>query len=203
MLSIIEAAGWPIWTIIVASIISLTIILERFYSLRAALVVPKGLLAQTLQEYRRSGASREAIVELQRHSPLGRLFAAGLRQVGSSREVMKEAIEDEGRVVAHHLGRYLTTLGTVAAMSPLLGLLGTVIGMIEIFGSQAPSGTDPLALAHGISVALYNTALGLVVAIPSMICYRHFRAVTDDLLVEMEAQAVRLVEAIQGDRRGE
>ena len=203
MLSIIEAAGWPIWTIIIASVISLTITIERFYSLRAALVVPKGLLAQTLQQLRRGGASRDMAAELRGHSPLGRLLAAGLRQVSASREVMKEAIEDEGRIVAHELERYLTTLGTIAAMSPLLGLLGTVIGMIEIFGSQSPAGTDPRVLAHGISVALYNTAFGLVVAIPSMIFYRHFRARVDDFLVEMEAQAVRLVEAIHGDRHGD
>ncbi|MGL6046616.1 MAG: MotA/TolQ/ExbB proton channel family protein [Vogesella sp.] len=203
MLSIIEAAGWPIWTIIIASVISLTITIERFYSLRAALVVPKGLLAQTLQQLRRGGASRDMAAELRGHSPLGRLLAAGLRQVSASREVMKEAIEDEGRIVAHELERYLTTLGTIAAMSPLLGLLGTVIGMIEIFGSQSPTGTDPRVLAHGISVALYNTAFGLVVAIPSMIFYRHFRARVDDFLVEMEAQAVRLVEAIHGDRHGD
>jgi biopolymer transport protein ExbB len=203
VLSIIEAAGWPIWTIIIASVISLTITIERFYSLRAALVVPKGLLAQTLQQLRRGGASRDMAAELRGHSPLGRLLAAGLRQVSASREVMKEAIEDEGRIVAHELERYLTTLGTIAAMSPLLGLLGTVIGMIEIFGSQSPTGTDPRVLAHGISVALYNTAFGLVVAIPSMIFYRHFRARVDDFLVEMEAQAVRLVEAIHGDRHGD
>ncbi len=203
MLSIIEAAGWPIWTIILASVISLTITIERFYSLRSALVVPKGLLAQTLQQLRRGGASRDMVVELRSHSPLGRLLAAGLRQVGASRDVMKEAIEDEGRIVAHELERYLTTLGTIAAMAPLLGLLGTVIGMIEIFGSQSPGGTDPRVLAHGISVALYNTAFGLVVAIPSMIFYRHFRARVDDFLVEMEAQAVRLVEAIHGDRHGD
>ncbi len=203
MLSIIEAAGWPIWTIIIASVISLTITIERFYSLRGALVVPKGLLAQTLQQLRRGGASRDMAAELRGHSPLGRLLAAGLRQVSASREVMKEAIEDEGRIVAHELERYLTTLGTIAAMSPLLGLLGTVIGMIEIFGSQSPTGTDPRVLAHGISVALYNTAFGLVVAIPSMIFYRHFRARVDDFLVEMEAQAVRLVEAIHGDRHGD
>ena len=203
MLSIIEAAGWPIWTIIIASIISLTITIERFYSLRGALVVPKGLLAQTLQQLRRGGASRDMVVELRGHSPLGRLLAAGLRQAGAPRDVMKEAIEDEGRIVAHELERYLTTLGTIAAMSPLLGLLGTVIGMIEIFGSQSPTGTDPRVLAHGISVALYNTAFGLVVAIPSMIFYRHFRARVDDFLVEMEAQAVRLVEAIHGDRHGD
>jgi biopolymer transport protein ExbB len=145
----------------------------------------------------------DMVAELRGHSPLGRRLAAGLRQAGAPRDVMKESIEDEGRIVAHELERYLTTLGTIAAMSPLLGLLGTVIGMIEIFGSQSPTGTDPRVLAHGISVALYNTAFGLVVAIPSMIFYRHFRARVDDFLVEMEAQAVRLVEAIHGDRHGD
>ena len=201
MWSIIEAAGWPIWTIIIASVAAVTIVFERFYSLRTSLVIPPNLLAQTLQEYRRAAVNQSVIAELRAHSPLGRLFAAGLRQLGSRREVMKEAIEDEGRVVAHSLERYLTLLGSIAAMAPLLGLLGTVIGMIEIFGSQSPSGTDPRALAHGISVALYNTALGLVVAIPSMFFYRHFRARIDGLLVEMEAQAVHLLEAIYGERR--
>ncbi|WP_198408179.1 MotA/TolQ/ExbB proton channel family protein [Pseudogulbenkiania sp. NH8B] len=198
--SIIEAAGWPIWAIIVASVISLTIIFERFFSLRQSLVAPQGLLGQTLQEYRRAGATQELLQLLGQHSPLGRLFAAGLRNADASREVMKESIEDEGRLVAHQLERYLTTLGTIAAMAPLLGLLGTVIGMIEIFGSQAPSGTNPTALAHGISVALYNTAFGLIVAIPSMMFYRHFRAQVDALLVDMESQAVKLVEVLHGER---
>jgi biopolymer transport protein ExbB len=158
--SIVEAAGWPIWTIILASVISLAIIFERLFSLRASLIVPDGLLAQTVAEFRRAGASSELLQLLQNHSPLGKLFAAGLRNVGVSREVMKDAIEDEGRVVAHHLERFLNTLGTIAAMAPLLGLLGTVIGMIEIFGSQAPGGSsNPQQLAHGISIALYNTAL--------------------------------------------
>ncbi|WP_024303875.1 MotA/TolQ/ExbB proton channel family protein [Pseudogulbenkiania sp. MAI-1] len=199
--SIIEAAGWPIWAIIVASIISLTIIFERFFSLRQSLVAPQGLLGQTLQEFRRAGASPELLQLLGKHSPLGRLFAAGLRNADASREVMKESIEDEGRLVAHQLERYLTTLGTIAAMAPLLGLLGTVIGMIEIFGSQAPSGTNPTELAHGISVALYNTAFGLIVAIPSMMFYRHFRAQVDALLVDMESQAVKLVEVLHGERK--
>nr|WP_294867191.1 MotA/TolQ/ExbB proton channel family protein [uncultured Pseudogulbenkiania sp.] len=199
--SIIEAAGWPIWAIIVASVISLTIIFERFFSLRQSLVAPQGLLGQTLQEYRRAGATQELLQLLSQHSPLGRLFAAGLRNADASREVMKESIEDEGRLVAHQLERYLTTLGTIAAMAPLLGLLGTVIGMIEIFGSQAPSGTNPTALAHGISVALYNTAFGLIVAIPSMMFYRHFRAQVDALLVDMESQAVKLVEVLHGERK--
>lgn len=202
MWSIVEAAGWPIWTIILASVISLAIIFERLFSLRASLIVPEGLLAQTVAEFRRAGASSELLQLLQNHSPLGKLFAAGLRNVSVSREVMKDAIEDEGRVVAHHLERFLNTLGTIAAMAPLLGLLGTVIGMIEIFGSQAPGGSsNPQQLAHGISIALYNTAFGLIVAIPSMMFYRHFRARVDGLLVEMEAQAVKLVEVVHGERQ--
>ncbi|PXX48003.1 MULTISPECIES: MotA/TolQ/ExbB proton channel family protein [Aquitalea] len=202
MWSIIEAAGWPIWTIILASVISLAIIFERLFSLRASLIVPDGLLAQTVTEYRRVGASADLLQLLNNHSPLGKLFAAGLRNVSVSREVMKDAIEDEGRVVAHQLERFLNTLGTIAAMAPLLGLLGTVIGMIEIFGSQAPGGsTNPQQLAHGISIALYNTAFGLIVAIPSMMFYRHFRARVDGLLVEMEAQAVKLVEVLHGERQ--
>jgi len=200
--SIIEAAGWPIWTIILASVISLAIIFERLFSLRASLIVPDGLLAQTVTEYRRVGASADLLQLLNNHSPLGKLFAAGLRNVSVSREVMKDAIEDEGRVVAHQLERFLNTLGTIAAMAPLLGLLGTVIGMIEIFGSQAPGGSsNPQQLAHGISIALYNTAFGLIVAIPSMMFYRHFRARVDGLLVEMESQAVKLVEVLHGERQ--
>ena len=201
MWAIVEAAGWPIWTIIAASVVSLAIILERLYTLRRGVVVPQGLLAQTLQEYRRIGDKEELLQRLQGHSPLGRLFAAGLRNVHGSREVMKEAIEDEGRQVAYLLERLLTTLGTIAAMAPLLGLLGTVIGMIEIFGSQNASGANPQQLAHGISVALYNTAFGLIVAIPSMMFYRYFRSKVDGLLVEMEAQAVKLVEVAHGERK--
>jgi len=189
------------WTIFAASVVSLAIILERLYSLRAAVIVPEGLLRQTIEAYRRLGASQENLDILERHSLLGRLFSAGLRNVDNSREVMKESIEDEGRVVAHQLERFLTTLGTIAAMAPLLGLLGTVIGMIEIFGSQTAAGTNPQQLAHGISMALYNTAFGLVVAIPSMMFYRHFRAKVDAILVEMEAQAVKLVEVLHGERK--
>jgi biopolymer transport protein ExbB len=132
---------------------------------------------------------------------LGRVLAAGLANVKSPRPVMKEAIEEVGRVVSHDLGRFLTSLGTIAAMSPLLGLFGTVVGMIEIFGSQSAAGSNPTQLAHGISVALYNTALGLIVAIPSMIFYRHFRATVDDLILEMEQQAVKLVELAHGERK--
>ncbi|MGL6071586.1 MotA/TolQ/ExbB proton channel family protein [Craterilacuibacter sp.] len=200
--SIIQAAGWPIWTIILASVISVAIILERLYFLRSSLVAPKGLADDAIQAFHMAGASKALTGQLAAHSSLGRVLSAGLRNASSSREIMKESIEDEGRLVGYELERYLTTLGTIAAMAPLLGLLGTVFGMIEIFGSQSPSGTNPQALAHGISVALYNTAFGLIVAIPSMIFYRHFRARVDSLLVEMEAQAIRLVEAVQGVRNG-
>jgi biopolymer transport protein ExbB len=141
------------------------------------------------------------LVRTARSSPLGRILAAGLANNKSPRPVMKEAIEEVGRVVTHDLERFLTALGTIAAMAPLLGLFGTVIGMIEIFGSQSAAGSNPLQLAHGISIALYNTAFGLIVAIPSMIAYRQFRRQVDTLIVEMEQQAIKLVELAQGARR--
>jgi biopolymer transport protein ExbB len=133
-------------------------------------------------------------------SPLGVILAAGLRTAKGAPVVMKEAIEEAGRLVAIELERFLTSLGTIAAIAPLLGLFGTVIGMIEIFGAQTPQGTNPLVLAHGISIALYNTAFGLVVAVPSMIFYRHFRAKVDAMLVDMELQAIKLIEILHGER---
>ena len=143
------------------------------------------------------------LVRLQKHSPLGQIFAAGLRNDKSTREVMKESIEEAGRAVAHDLERYLTTLGTIASLSPLMGLFGTLVGMIEIFGASAPTGnSNPAQLAHGISVALYNAAFGILVAIPGIIFYRHFRAKVDALVVEMELQALKLVEIIHGERQG-
>lgn len=201
MLSIIEAAGWPIWPIILASVIALAIIAERIWSLRASLVAPAGLLPGVAQELRQKGTTPEMLARLSQGPLLGRVFAAGLRNVNSSREVMKEAIEEAGRSAAHELERYLTTLGTIASVSPLLGLLGTVIGMVEIFGALTPTGGSPAVLAHGISVALYNTAMGLIVAIPSMIFYRFFRAKAEALVMEMEQQAVKLVEIVHGERQ--
>ena len=200
MFSIIEAAGWPIWPLILCSVIALAIIGERLWSLRRSVVMPRGLLERVLQEYRQNGASAEMVNRLSADSPLGQILAAGLRNVNSTPAVMKEAIEESGRAVAIELERFLTTLGTIAAIGPLLGLFGTVIGMIEIFGSQTPQGGNPLVLAHGISIALYNTAFGLVVAIPSMVFYRYFRAKVDALLVDMELQAIKLVEIVHGER---
>ncbi|MDC8444980.1 MAG: MotA/TolQ/ExbB proton channel family protein [Nitrosomonas sp.] len=200
MLSLIEAAGWPVWPIIFASIIAVGIIGERMWSLRRGVVVPRDLLSRVLNEYKRSGVTQEMIKKLQQHSPLGRIFAAGLQNETSTREIMKESIEEAGRVVTHDLDRNLTTLGTIAALSPLMGLFGTLVGMIEIFGSNSPTGSNPAQLAYGISVALYNAAFGILVAIPSMIFYRHFRAKVDALTIEMELQALKLVEIVQGAR---
>jgi biopolymer transport protein ExbB len=197
----IEAAGWPVWPLVIASIIALAIIGERAWSLRTRAVAPPELLGQVVQEYRQNGANPQLMARLSSGGPLAQILAAGLKNVKSTPQLMKEAIDDTGRAVAHELERFLTTLGTIASISPLLGLLGTVIGMIEIFGSQAPSGSNPIVLAHGISIALYNTAMGLIVAIPSMIFYRHFRNKVDSLIVEMESQAIRLVEILHGQRQ--
>ena len=204
MYALIQAAGWPIWPIIFASVVAVGIIIERVLALRQSVVAPRDLLAKVVEEYQKSGVNAEMLVRLHKGSPLGRIFAAGLKNVKSTREVMKESIEEAGRSVVHDLDRYLTTLGTIASMSPLLGLFGTVVGMIEIFGSNSPAGGagNPAQLAHGISVALYNTALGILVAIPSMIFYRHFRAKVETLVVEMELQALKLVEIVHGERKG-
>ncbi|MFO1283967.1 MAG: MotA/TolQ/ExbB proton channel family protein [Burkholderiales bacterium] len=201
MWSIIQAAGWPIWPLLLASVVALALILERLWSLRQSVVAPDGLVDQVLAEFRQSGATPELLAKTAARAPLGRLLAAGLANSKSPRPVMKEAIEEVGRVVTHELDRFLTTLGTIAAMAPLLGLLGTVVGMIEIFGSQSAAGSNPIQLANGISIALYNTAFGLIVAIPAMIFYRHFRAKVDALVVEMEQQATKLVDLAHGERR--
>jgi biopolymer transport protein ExbB len=199
--SIIQAAGWPIWPLIFASIIALALIFERLWSLRQGIVAPPGMVDRVLAEYKQAGATPEVIAKVAAQGPLGRILAAGLANVKAPRPVIKEAIEETGRVVTHDLDRFLTTLGTIAAMAPLLGLFGTVVGMIEIFGSQTAAGSNPIQLAHGISVALYNTAFGLIVAIPSMIFYRHFRAKVDSLVVEMEQQAIKLVDFAHGERK--
>ncbi len=202
MFSIIQAAGWPVWPLSIASVVALAIIGERLWTLRDSLVMPRGLLTQTIQEFRQNGADAKALERLAAGSPLGLILAAGLKNIKASPTVLKESIEEAAHLSAIDLERFLTTLGTIAAISPLLGLFGTVIGMIEIFGSTSPGGnSNPVQLAHGISIALYNTALGLVVAVPSMIFYRHFRGKVDTLLVAMEMQAAKLVEIIHGERQ--
>jgi biopolymer transport protein ExbB len=200
--AIVEAAGWPIWFLILASIIAVGLIIERLMFLRNQRIAPPALLDEVIKELKQRGVSDSMLGKLASSSPLGRIFAAGLKNIKSTPEVMKESVEEAGRAVSHDLGRFLTSLGTIASISPLLGLFGTVVGMIEIFGSQTAVGNSPAILAHGISVALYNTAFGLIVAIPSMIFYRHFRSQVDSLTIEMEQQAIKLVAIVHGQRAG-
>ncbi len=202
MLSLIQAAGWPVWFLIAASVAAVALIVERFLSLRRDKVLPPRLLDDVLALHRARQITPEMVQRLEASSPIGRVFASGLRNELAPRDVMKETMEETGRAVAHELERYLSALGTIASMAPLMGLFGTVVGMIEIFGAQSPAGTNPQQLAHGISVALYNTAFGLVIAIPAMICYRHFRARVDGYLVEMEQQSLRLIDTIRTHHLG-
>ena len=200
MFAIIHDAGWPIWFLLLASVIAVALIIERSVTLRDARIIPPSLFEQVVAVYRRQGLSEDVIEKLATDSPLGQVLAAGLRNFTSSRYVMKEAIEEAGRAVAHDLERFLTTLGTIASAAPLLGLFGTVIGMIEIFGSQSPTGTNPQQLAHGISVALYNTAFGIGISVPSLIFYRHFKNKVDGFVVRMEQSAAKLVDIVHGER---
>jgi len=200
LLSIIQAAGWPIWPLILCSVVALALVIERLYHLRRSLVAPPALLDEVLGVTRSSLPSNDVVNKLAGNSVLGGVLAAGLRSVIAEARItepaLRQSFENAGRTAVHELERYLNTLGTIAAAAPLLGLLGTVVGMIEIFGSQAPTaggGTNPQQLAHGISVALYNTAFGLMIAIPSLMLYRYFRRRVDEFQLMMELAAERMV----------
>jgi|TARA_B110000003_G_scaffold149530_1_gene150466 biopolymer transport protein ExbB len=201
VLDIINAAGWPIWPLIFASIIAVAIIFERIWALRSNIIAPDNLLSEVQKMITKDGVKKEAIRSLQNHSMLGEIFASALNNYNNSSEIIKEAIEETGRAVNHKLERYLSTLGTIATVAPLLGLFGTIIGMVELFSSFTSSGHDVAVFARGISIALYNTAGGIVVAVPAMIAYRFFRSKIDNLVVEMEQQAIKLVEIINGQRK--
>jgi len=201
MCGIVHEAGWPIWPLIIASVIAVAIIGERALALRESSVAPQNLLPEVQSWLAAGGVAKETIAKLEQHSPLGKVFASALVNTANSREVTKEAIEETGRAVAHSLERYLSTLGTIATVAPLLGLLGTVIGMVELFGAFTNTGHDIAQFARGISVALYNTAAGIIVAVPAMVAYRYYRSKVDDLLVGMEQQAIKLVEIIHGERK--
>jgi len=203
LFAIIQAAGWPIWPLLLASVIAVALIIERSVSLRESKIVPPTLLDQVIAVHARQGVTADIVDKLAKDSPLGEVLAAGLRNEKSPRHVMKEAVEETGRSVAHNLERFLTTLGTIATAAPLLGLFGTVVGMIEIFGSQSPTGgTNPAQLAHGISIALYNTAFGIAISIPSLIFYRHFKNKVDGFVVLMEQAASKLIDIVHGEREG-
>lgn len=198
MFSIIQAAGWPIWPLLLCSIVALTLIVERLSSLRAARVAPPKLLDEVVSVTRAHLPGADVVNKLADNSILGTVLASGLRTVIAdprlSEAVLRSSFESAGRAAVHRMERYMNTLGTIASAAPLLGLLGTVIGMIEIFGSQTPTGgNNPAMLAHGISVALYNTAFGLMIAIPSLMFYRYFRGQIDAYTLEMEQAAERMV----------
>jgi biopolymer transport protein ExbB len=201
LLSILQAAGWPIWLLLTASVIGLALIIERLLYLRRRRVLPPRLLQEVIRVYHNGKIDANIVNTLEQNSPLGRVLAAGLRNVDAPREVMKESIEEAGRGTAHELERFLTTLGTIATLAPLMGLFGTVVGMIEIFGAQNAAGSNPAELAHGISVALYNTGFGLAIAMPTLVFYRHFRALVDSFIIDMEQQAVKFVDTVHGTRK--
>ena len=206
MLSIIQAAGWPIWPLILCSIAALAIIIERLMSLRAAKVAPPKLLDEVLTLTRSSLPAPDVIDKLHGNSVLGTVLAGGIRAAVADPRCdeaqLRNAFETSGRIATHQLERYLNALGTIASAAPLLGLLGTVVGMIEIFGAQSPtSGSNPEQLAHGISVALYNTAFGLVVAIPSLIFWRYFRGRVDAYLLTLELSSEHLVRHLKSLRK--
>ena len=193
MLSIIQAAGWPIWPLILCSILALALILERAIRLQTAHVIPVNILAQTIEATRRGISAQEMAQKLDQAGALGPVLASGLRCVQDNPQASDEDIQSSmqmaGRLAAQQLDRYLPALATIASAAPLLGLLGTVVGMIDIFGAHTAANNQPALLAQGISVALYNTAFGLIVAIPSLMFWRYFRAVVDRHVLAMEVAA--------------
>jgi biopolymer transport protein ExbB len=201
LLAIFQAAGWPIWLLLIASIVATALIIERLLYLRRSKILPRTLLDEVVQVYRSGNITADMIDKLEQNSPLGVVLAAALRNVDAPREVMKESIEEAGSGVAHVLERFLTTLGTIAELATLMGLFGTVVGMIEIFGAQTGANSNPAQLAHGISVALYNTGFGIVIAMPTLVFYRHFRALIDSFVIEMEQQAVKFVDIVHRVRK--
>jgi biopolymer transport protein ExbB len=199
LLAILQAAGWPIWLLLIASIVALALIIERLIYLRREKILPRQTLEEVIRVYRGGKITPDIIDKLEQSSPLGAVLAAALRNIDAPRDVMKESIEEAGRGVAQVLERFLTTLGTIASLAPLMGLFGTVVGMIELFGGSSTA--NPGQLAHGISVALYNTGFGLAVAMPALVFYRHFRALVDSFITDMELQAVKFVDVVHGARK--
>jgi biopolymer transport protein ExbB len=203
LFSIIQAAGWPIWPLIICSVLGLALVIERFVSLKKEKIVPAKLLEEAMMVSRNGIPGPEVVTQLEQNSVLGEVLASALRTLNNnpraSEDDLRSSLESAGRQAAAKLQRYLGAIATIASAAPLLGLLGTVIGMIEIFGSQAgeggmgssPGGGNPAQLAHGISIALYNTAFGLIVAIPALIFWRYFRGIVDGYLLSMELAAER------------
>jgi biopolymer transport protein ExbB len=201
VLDILMQGGWLMVPIIACSIISLAIIGERFWSLSSKKINPSQLVSSVWKLHKANQLDKSRVQSLSVSSPLGRVLAAGIMNQSHGREIMKESVEEAGRQVVHELEKYLNTLGTIASITPLLGLLGTVIGMIKVFAAIMEFGVgDPSVLAGGISQALITTAAGLTVAIPTLMFYRYFRGRVDELVIKMEDEAVRMLEMMHGDR---
>ena len=198
MFELLKAGGFLIWPILLCSVVALAIVIERFSSLRTSTVAPPELTERVGKLLKKGSIDSKTISELEEHSPLGRVLAAGLKNPNQHRVVVKEAVEEAGRHVVHDLEKHLQTLGTIAAITPLLGLLGTVIGMIKVFSAITTFGVgDPQALAEGISEALVTTAAGLSVGIPSLMFHRYFRGRVNELTIDMEQQALRFMKILQ------
>ena len=199
MFAIIVELGWPVWPLVLASVLALALIIERTVALRRTRILPSGLLDDVVGLVKKQSVTPDIIGKLEQNSPLGRVLAAGLRNDRVLREGAIQQIEAAGAVVANRLTKNLTLLGSIGSIAPLLGLFGTVVGMIHIFASQQ-AGSSPQELARGISVALYCTALGIIVAVPAVLAHRYFRRLVEDYLVDMEEQAERLLEFVYGGR---
>lgn len=201
MYELVMAGGVIMIPILLCSVIALAIIFERFWSLRSSRIAPENFVNDLLLKLKKKELTSSRLREVQNGSSLGRVLVAGLINAKHGREIMKESIEEEASQVVHELERFLSGLGTIAAVSPLLGLLGTVFGMIEVFAEiQVGGAGNNQALAGGISKALITTAAGLTVAIPALVAHRFFQRRVDDIVVEMEQQALKLVEVVHGDR---
>lgn len=202
MFQILLAGHWPIWILLVVSIVALALIIERCFALRRVKILPPHLFNEVVELARTHQISPLIAERLEANSPFGRVLAAGLRNVKSPRDLMKESIEGAGAAVSHDLEKYMTTLGSIATAAPLLGLFGTVIGMIEIFAAQGPTGgANPAQLAKGISIALYATGFGLAIGIPALIAHRHFRRLIDNFVNEMQVLAIRFVDMVHTARK--
>ena len=198
MWEIIQAAGWPIWPLIFTSIIGVAIILERFWSLRKSQIIPDGLIVEIKTMIKQNNLDNNKVNILKNSSPLGDLLAVAIAKRKDSVEIIKSALDERAGIIVHNLERYLGVLVTIATVAPLLGLFGTIIGMVELFSSFTSSGHDVAVFARGISIALYNTAGGIVVAVPAMIAYRFFRSKIDNYLNEMEHYAIQIIEILKG-----
>ena len=198
MWEIIQAAGWPIWPLILTSIFGVAIILERFWSLRKGQIIPEGLIVEIKTMIKQNNLDNNKVNIIKNSSPLGDLLAVAIIKRKDNVEVIKSALDERAGFIVHNLERYLGVLVTIATVAPLLGLFGTIIGMVELFSSFTSSGHDVAVFARGISIALYNTAGGIVVAVPAMIAYRFFRSKIDNYLNEMEHYAIQIVEILKG-----